>query len=324
VLSAEQVARLAIRAGFSARDGTSHVGSFSQAAVAVAIARLESGFNANAVNRSSGATGVWQIHYPGQPTSGTPALMNPSRNAAAARAKYLSQGWKAWSVYPQVAAGGGDLVGAENTVRRLKGRPRLDPGKVQEITPGSLAGDVAGGVLGGLTGWVGDLLGGLLPLLKIAAGGAGLLICAIALVYVAGRNTPPVQAARQAAQLVPAGRFAARASRSRSAGGAARQAGRDLGEAVTPTRPDQGSRGTAAARLQAAEARSREARARASEREAKARTARSEAFVARGYAAEARRARKAQVLPRIEGARRSRPSNYVPPGNRRPQRTGVR
>ncbi len=41
------------------------------------------------------------------------------------------------------------------------------------------------------TGWLKDLL----PVLKIAAGGAGLIVSGIALVYVAGRNTPVGRAA---------------------------------------------------------------------------------------------------------------------------------
>ncbi len=62
--------------------------------------------------------------------------------------------------------------------------------------------DVGGGVQAGVSGvstgignittaWVRELLKGLVPILKVGAGGVGLLVSGLALVYVAGRNVGP-------------------------------------------------------------------------------------------------------------------------------------
>jgi hypothetical protein len=94
-----------------------------------------------------------------------------------------------------------------------------------ESNPGDLGADWKAGVgqIGkGLTGWVGDLFRAFLPILKIGAGGAGLIVTGLALVYVAGRNTPAVGAAKTAVKVAtPVGRAASMAT-----GGRARAAAR--------------------------------------------------------------------------------------------------
>ncbi len=54
------------------------------------IMMCESGGNPNAVNKSSGATGLFQIH------PGGAKYKDPATNVAAAYAKYQARGWKPW------------------------------------------------------------------------------------------------------------------------------------------------------------------------------------------------------------------------------------
>lgn len=97
VLTPYEVSTYAMRAGFNYHKGTGKAQGAnpedSELVVAVAIAGAESGWDANAVNAQSGATGLWQI-YPGKPSH-----LDPYRNALAAHAKYKAQGWEAWSAY---------------------------------------------------------------------------------------------------------------------------------------------------------------------------------------------------------------------------------
>jgi hypothetical protein len=106
--SAKDLANLARDAGFRddvssnddvggharQRDGTSE-GRYSELQVAVAVALAESGGDSQAVNSSSGATGLWQ-GYPG-----SEALLDPERNAQMAWTKYIGAGYSfsPWSAF---------------------------------------------------------------------------------------------------------------------------------------------------------------------------------------------------------------------------------
>jgi hypothetical protein len=80
-LSAVQVAGYARGAGFPE----------SVVPTMVAIAARESGYNAHAVNLSSGACGLWQLY----PCPGI-AFLDPATNAAGAFAKYEASGLAPW------------------------------------------------------------------------------------------------------------------------------------------------------------------------------------------------------------------------------------
>jgi len=80
-LSAVQVAGYARGAGFPE----------SVIPTMVAIAARESGYNAHAVNLSSGACGLWQLY----PCPGI-AYLDPATNAAGAYAKYQASGLAPW------------------------------------------------------------------------------------------------------------------------------------------------------------------------------------------------------------------------------------
>lgn len=54
------------------------------------IMMCESGGNPNAINKSSGATGLFQIHPGGS------QYLNPEKNVATAYAKYQARGWAPW------------------------------------------------------------------------------------------------------------------------------------------------------------------------------------------------------------------------------------
>lgn len=59
----------------------------------------ESGGNAHAINRSSGATGLMQIMpLPGRPSQ--EALLDPAVNIATAYKIYAAQGWRPWTCQP--------------------------------------------------------------------------------------------------------------------------------------------------------------------------------------------------------------------------------
>lgn len=79
-LSIDQVAKLAYQVGFRGDD----------LAKMVAIAAGESGFDPLAVNRSSGATGLWQILPSAHPEFAGQDLRDPQVNARAARSVFLA------------------------------------------------------------------------------------------------------------------------------------------------------------------------------------------------------------------------------------------
>jgi hypothetical protein len=81
ILTAEQVADYARGAGFPESVIPTMVG----------IAARESGFNAHAINLSSGACGLWQLY----PCPGLQAL-DPATNAALAYAKWEASGLAPW------------------------------------------------------------------------------------------------------------------------------------------------------------------------------------------------------------------------------------
>jgi hypothetical protein len=80
-LTAAQVAGYARGAGFPEWAIPTMVG----------YAGRESGFNAHAVNLSSGACGLWQLY----PCPGL-AYLDPATNAAGAYAKFLASGFSPW------------------------------------------------------------------------------------------------------------------------------------------------------------------------------------------------------------------------------------
>lgn len=69
---------------------------------------------------------------------------------------------------------------------------------LSQLTGSPVASFKTGAGIDKLGGWVGDLLRGLLPILKVGAGGAGLLVSGIALVYIAGRNVGADKAVKTA------------------------------------------------------------------------------------------------------------------------------
>ena len=91
MLTGAQVYQLARQAGFSTRD----------AVTATQIAYGESTWNPAAVNSSSGAAGLMQIH----PSHATeypvlwPKRLDPAANMKMAYYVYKRQGWKAWEAY---------------------------------------------------------------------------------------------------------------------------------------------------------------------------------------------------------------------------------
>lgn len=100
-LSAEQVARLALNAGLTP----------DSAAVAVAVARAESGFNPRAHNRTppDNSYGLWQINMLGSMgparrkqfgISSNDALFDPATNARAmAMISNKGRNWTPWTTY---------------------------------------------------------------------------------------------------------------------------------------------------------------------------------------------------------------------------------
>jgi hypothetical protein len=198
-LSYDQVADLAIKAGFSPRLGTGHYQKLSEATIAVAIARAESGFRSEARNASSGATGLWQIHPGGR------KYLDPVVNAKAARRKYATQGWNAWSVWKsgQAFQYFGD---AEKAVSRISGvKPSLDPGYAVPLgwSPKDLldwAGNAAGDVAGLITAPI-DFLrllakGQTWMRVGMVLGGIVLLIMGLLLVYRQAQSGAVGKAAR--------------------------------------------------------------------------------------------------------------------------------
>jgi hypothetical protein len=118
-----------------------------------------------------------------------------------------------------IAAGApAKTVLAVGTAAARKARPSLSAANAQSIalsaaqaiagqsgttTWGQITGDPVGafktgvGMLG-VGGWVGDVFKVLVPILKVGAGGAGLLVSGVALIYLAGKNVGADKAVRTA------------------------------------------------------------------------------------------------------------------------------
>jgi hypothetical protein len=182
--SATEIANLARDAGFrddvasnddvggkaGQRDGT-HEGRYSELQVAVAVALAESGGDSQAVNDSSGATGLWQ-GYPG-----SDALLDPERNAQMAWTKYTGAGysfrpWSAFNSRAYVTKLPAAFIAVKGTHRDRPfiTRPSAWPG-VQDVIDftGDVGHDVAaffGFITSGST-WLrlGEVLGGAVLLL---------------------------------------------------------------------------------------------------------------------------------------------------------------
>lgn len=206
-----------------------------------------------------------------------------------ARAVAVKAGAAAW------IAAGGNVVSGSASPQGIAGTA------FDALVNGQLSGfeGFASNPTGALTGWVGDLVKAVLPILKIGAGGIGVVATGLALVYVAGRNTPVPAAAKLAvgAASGPAGlarkAVGGAAGRSRSpaqASGATRAP-------ATPRRPD------------IAADRERVRRARVETAEAKARGARDDAKVSAAFRKEA-----------LASQRRGREAHSIKgPGNARPK-----
>lgn len=98
ILSYDDVARLALDAGFRGED----------AATAVAIAKAESNFNAGVYGDAAvgGSIGLWQIHLPSNPQYDANSLRDPQTNARAAFGLYRQRGFNPWCTYKSSACGG--------------------------------------------------------------------------------------------------------------------------------------------------------------------------------------------------------------------------
>ncbi|MCA1569722.1 MAG: lytic transglycosylase domain-containing protein [Chloroflexi bacterium] len=130
ILSAEQVYALVKSVG--ANQG--------EAVFLTAVAWPESQYNTDAVNRSSGATGLFQIH------PGGPQYLDPTTNAKTALGKLRSQGKDAWSAWPgskssEVNASG--FAKGEQMARDAAGKVEGDPSLAER-----LAGMVGAGPVG--------------------------------------------------------------------------------------------------------------------------------------------------------------------------------
>lgn len=103
-LTFDQVARLALDAGFRANDGS--------AATAVAIAMAESGFNADVMGDAQygGSVGLWQINLPAHPQYAAYQLQDPVTNAHAAYVTSKSgTNFNPWCTYkPSACSGAGN------------------------------------------------------------------------------------------------------------------------------------------------------------------------------------------------------------------------
>jgi hypothetical protein len=148
ILSPARVYRLARSAGFAPR----------RAAVMVAIAARESGFNSNAVNRSSGACGLFQS-YP------CPGPMTPAQQAANAYAKARASEaagypwWRPWASsggLPAPYPGVGDVRRKGHRAPRHGTHPRLEARGAGATIAGM--GPCIGGSGGGFKGAVGNVI----------------------------------------------------------------------------------------------------------------------------------------------------------------------
>jgi hypothetical protein len=119
------------------------------------------------------------------------------------------------SVSAQQAAGiVAQLVAAAYTPQGITASDLLGLGGHYIAHPGEGVGVSANYLQGLGTGVVGQVIRALVPILKVAAGGVGLLVVGVAVVYVAGRNTAPVAATKEAVRVAtPAGRVAGAAGK---------------------------------------------------------------------------------------------------------------
>lgn len=90
VLSVDNVREVARLAGFTGKNLD----------IAVAVARAESGFDADAVGDGGNSIGLWQIHLPSWPRFKGQHLKNPLVNAQAARiVASTGRKWGHWTTY---------------------------------------------------------------------------------------------------------------------------------------------------------------------------------------------------------------------------------
>jgi hypothetical protein len=145
MLSYDDVARLALEAGFRADDDS--------AATAVAIAKAESGFNAGVYGDAAygGSIGLWQINLPANPQYNENSLRDPATNAQAAYALYRTRGFNPWCTYKPSACGGA----GNNAYARYLDEARAAVARVAGVGPlarvwSKPAGKVAIAAVGGL------------------------------------------------------------------------------------------------------------------------------------------------------------------------------
>lgn len=171
-----QLEQLARSVGLSASDAT----------VAAAIARAESGGNPRAIS-STGDYGLWQVNARWHPQYNAQLLLGPGYNARAMAAIHKESGWSPWATYtngryraflPSSSSGGDPAPAAGGIPNPLDLLP-IDP---TDLIPG--AGSIPG--LGDLT----DKVLGKVTLLMfgLLLSGAGLAIVGLGLQRFASKS----------------------------------------------------------------------------------------------------------------------------------------
>lgn len=205
-LKDDQIAALAI-----------HFFGLADATTAVAIVFPESGGRTDAVNRRSGATGLWQVMPPPVHPWATGDLKNPAYNAQAAARIKKDEGWRAWSVHnsgtyalylPRAKAAVTRVIGSPPRYGMLLSQLGVPNNPKADFTPGfdvPSAGDLAKQVAGLLPNPFEPLIapiqfftnrGNWLRVAAFTAG--GLLLLTVLAAYIG----------REAVQVIPAGKAA--------------------------------------------------------------------------------------------------------------------
>lgn len=147
-LTFDEVARLALDAGFRADDDS--------AAIAVAIAKAESGFNPGVMGDVDlgGSIGLWQVHLPSSPQHSAEDLRDPAYNARAAYA--ISRGgtnFNPWCTYkPSACNGAGNNAYARYLSEARAAVARASKMSTLKVALGVLA---IGSLAGGVVYWIG-------------------------------------------------------------------------------------------------------------------------------------------------------------------------
>ena len=173
-LTEAQIASVAAKAGFTGND----------LKIAVAVAKAESGGNANAHNGNAAtgddSYGLWQINYYGSLKDSRtkafgpgPGLLDPQKNANAAYQIFKQSGWGAWSTYKR-----GDYkqyMSSSTLDNAVKGAltgalPTVAHDAVSAIDPGSAINSIGSNLIK-----VGDNIGGIVVAVALVSLGVILL-----------------------------------------------------------------------------------------------------------------------------------------------------